>query len=74
MKTNGKTLIFEPRIEQDPLVYRSHSYRMVWVEKDDNDHLVSPPLLCAGSPTTRPGCPEPKPPWATCNIVSPPSV
>ena len=22
------------------------------------------PLLCAGSPTTRPGCPEPHPAWA----------
>ena len=26
---------------------------MAWVEKDHNDHLVSTPLLCAGSPTTR---------------------
>jgi len=47
----------------------------------------SNPLLCAGSPTTRPGCPEPhpawpwmppgmghpQPPWATCSSVSPPS-
>jgi len=32
---------------------------MTWVEKDHNDHQVSTPLLCAGSPTTRPGCPEP---------------
>ena len=32
---------------------------MAWVEKDHNDR-VSTPLLCAGSPTTRPGCPEPK--------------
>ena len=32
---------------------------MAWVEKDHNDLLVSAPLLCAGSPTTRPGCPEP---------------
>jgi len=45
------------------------------------------PLLCAGSPTTRPGCPEPhpawpwmppgmghpQPPWATCSSASPPS-
>jgi len=36
---------------------------MAWVEKDHNDHLVSAPLLCAGSPTTRPGCPEPNPAW-----------
>jgi len=28
---------------------------MAWVEKDHNDHVVSIPLLCAGSPTTRPG-------------------
>ena len=55
---------------------------MAWVEKDHNDHLVSTPLLCAGSPTTRPGCPEPhpawpwmppgmghpQPPWATCSV------
>ena len=27
------------------------------VEKDHNDHLVSTPLLCAGLPATRPGCP-----------------
>jgi len=61
---------------------------MAWVEKDHNDHWVSTPLLCAGSPTTRPGCPEPhpawpwmppwmghpQPPWATCSSVSPPSV
>ena len=36
---------------------------MAWVEKDHNDHLVSTPLLCAGSQTTRPGCPEPHPAW-----------
>uniref|UniRef100_A0A8C9FFG2 Serine/threonine-protein phosphatase 2A regulatory subunit B'' subunit beta n=1 Tax=Pavo cristatus TaxID=9049 RepID=A0A8C9FFG2_PAVCR len=29
--------------------------KMAWVENDHNDHLVSTPLLCAGSPTTRPG-------------------
>ena len=58
---------------------------MAWVEKD---HRVSTPLLWAGSPTTRPGCPEPhpawpsmppgmgypQPPWATCSSASPPSV
>jgi len=37
--------------------------RMAWVEKSHNDHLVSTPLLCAGSPTTRPDCPEPHPAW-----------
>ena len=36
---------------------------MVWVEKHLKDHLVSTPLQCAGSPTTRPGCPEPHPAW-----------
>ena len=34
---------------------------MAWVEKDDNDHRVSTPLLCAGLPITRPGYPEPHP-------------
>ena len=38
-------------------------HRRVWVEKDHSDHLVSTPLLCAGSPLTRPGCPEPHPVW-----------
>jgi len=37
------------------------NHRVAWVEKDHNDHLGSTPLLCAGSPTTRPGCPEPHP-------------
>jgi len=46
--------------------------------------ISSTPLLCAGSPTTRPGCPEPhpawpqmppgmghpQPPWATCSSVT----
>ena len=55
---------------------------MAWVEKDHNDHQVSTPLLCAGSPTSRPGCPEPhpawpwmppgmghpQPPWAACSV------
>jgi len=48
--------------------------------------VVSTSLLCAGSPTSRPGCPEPRPawpwvppgmghpqpPWAPCSSVSPP--
>jgi len=64
---------------------RSYNHRMAWVEKDHNDHLVSIPPLCAGSPTSRPGCPEPhpawpwmppgmghpQPPWATCSCVIP---
>jgi len=42
----------------------SAKYLIEWngmeqVEKDYNDHLVSTPLLCAGLPTTRQGCPEP---------------
>ena len=62
-------------------IIESEDHRMAWVEKDHNDHPVSTPLLCAGSPTTRPGCPEPhpawpwmppemghpQPPWATCS-------
>ena len=36
---------------------------MVWVEKDHSNHPVSTPLLCAGLPNTRPGCPEPHPAW-----------
>ena len=61
----------------------SQYHRMAWVEKHHNDHRVSTPLLCAGSPVTRPGCPEPypdwpwmppgmghpQPPWATCSSV-----
>ena len=43
---------------------------MAWVEKDHNDHLVSIPLLCAGSPTTRPGCPEPHPAWMNKHTLS----
>jgi len=38
--------------------------RMDWVEKDHNDHLISTPLLCPGSPATRPGCSEPHPAWS----------
>jgi len=54
---------------------------MAWIEKNLKDHVVSASLLCPGSPTTRPGCPEPhpawpwippgmghpQPPWATCS-------
>ena len=38
-------------------------HRMTCIEKDHSDHRVSTPLLCAGLPTTRPGCPEPHPAW-----------
>jgi len=55
---------------------------MAWVEKAHSVHLVLTPLLCAGSPTSSPGCPEPhpawpwmpagmghpQPPWATCSV------
>ena len=65
----------------------NHRIKMAWVEKDHNDNRVSTSLLCAASPTTRPGCPEPhpawpwmppgmghpQPPWATCSSASPPS-
>jgi len=42
---------------------------MAWGEKDHNDHRVSTPLLCAGFPTTRPGCTEPHLvwPWRSLN-------
>jgi len=42
-------------------------HRMAWVHKDHNDHQVSTPLLCAGSPTTRPGCPYPT---AMCRVAN----
>ena len=41
----------------------SWNHRMAWDEKDHKDNLVSTSLLCAESPTTRPGCPEPHPAW-----------
>ena len=44
---------------------RQRNHRMAWVEKDHNDHRVSTPLLCAGLPTTRPGCPTS---WAVYHI------
>ena len=37
-------------------IIESQNDRMAWIEKDHNDHRVSIPLLCAGSPTTRPSC------------------
>ena len=39
------------------------NHRMVWIEKDPKDHLVSTHLTRAGSSTSRPGCPEPHPAW-----------
>ena len=42
-------------------IIESLNHRTAWIEKNSNAHLVSTPLLCAGSPTTRPGCPEPHP-------------
>ena len=58
------------------------NHRKAWVEKDHSDHPFPTPLLCAGLPTSRPGCPEPhpawpwmpagmghpQPPWATCSV------
>ena len=41
----------------------SQNHRMAWVEKDLHYHLVSTPLLYAGSQTTRPGFPELHPAW-----------
>jgi len=40
---------------------------MAWVEKELKGHLVATPLLWAGLPTSRPGCPEPHPPLAFNN-------
>jgi len=51
------------RQNQNTEHFFSYHRRMAWVEKDHNDHLVSTSLLYAGSPTTRPGCPEPHPAW-----------
>jgi len=45
------------------LLLKILNHRVAWVEKDHNDYPVSPPLLCAGLPSTRPGCPEPHPAW-----------
>lgn len=36
--------------------YESENHRMVWVDKDHSDHLVSTFLLCAGSPTLMTSC------------------
>jgi len=47
----------------DSGLLNTQNHRMAWVEKDHNDHLVSIPVPQAGSPTTRPGCPEPHPAW-----------
>ena len=40
----------------------SLTHRMAWVAKEHNAHQLQP-LLCAGSPTSSPGCPEPHPAW-----------
>ena len=40
----------------------SLTHRMAWVEKDHNDYQFQP-LLCAGTTTSSPGCPEPHPTW-----------
>ena len=63
-----KTLTFSP-LERyrfgswNNHIVESWNHRMACVEKEHNDHPVPTPLLCAGSPTTRPGCPEPHPAW-----------
>jgi len=50
------------------LAFCSQNHRMAWDEKDLKAHLVSTPLQWAGSPTTRPGCPEPHPAcWGHCD-------
>ena len=50
-------------VAQGKQQFITESYRMAWVAKDHSAHPVSTPLLCAGSPTSRPGCPEPHPAW-----------
>jgi len=62
----ARDCLVNPRFERiwiEWMTGGSKNCRMAWVEKDHNDHVVSTPLLCAGSPTTRPGCPEPHPAW-----------
>jgi len=39
-------------------IMESQNHKMAWVEKDLKGHLVSTPLLWAGSPTTRAGLPR----------------
>ena len=41
---------------------KSLTHSTAWVAKDRNAHQLQP-LLCAGSPTSSPGCPEPHPAW-----------
>ena len=67
-------------------VQNTQNHRMAWIKKGLKGHWVSTPLLCEGSPATRPGCPEPhpawpwmppgtgnpQPPWATCSNELPP--
>ena len=54
-------ILFESYLDMSDPCKESQNHRMAWVEKDHNDCLISTPLLCVGSPTTRLGCPEPHP-------------
>jgi len=42
---------------------------MAWVGKGPQCSSSSNPLLCAGSPTSSPGCPEPHPAWQMCSLL-----
>ena len=41
----------------------SQNHRRGWVGKALKDHQIPAPLPWAGTPSTRPGCPEPHPAW-----------
>lgn len=54
-----KLLAFSVQLHQHLLsAHTLLHHRMAWDEQDHSDHLVSPPLPCAGLQTTRPGCSE----------------
>lgn len=41
----------------------TQSYRLAWVGRDPENHLVPNPLPCTGTPSWRPGCSRPHPAW-----------
>jgi len=45
------------------LLPEAQNHRMVWVGHDLIDHLIPTPLPRAGTPSTSPGCSEPRPTW-----------
>jgi len=54
LKDRRGTVLGCTRVPPRDLRSRTGNHRVAWVEKDHSDHLVSTPLLCAGSPTARP--------------------